>query len=262
MNSAVFKTIWTAGALLAVAACVHIPETGQSAFMMVSPSQEAAMGAQSFEELKRTKKISQDPAANAQVRRVTDRLIRQVAMPEARWEVLVFEDPTPNAFALPGGKMGVHTGILPLTQSDDGLAVVMGHEIAHVKLRHGGQRFSQQFGIMLGYSALGIALQNEDWKTRQLFMTAAGIGSQVFLTLPFSRQHEYEADRIGLTYMAQAGFNPNEAPKFWRRMQGASGGGKPPEWLSTHPSDENRIRQLEQLLPQAEIIYRQKTAGL
>ncbi|NJK90927.1 MAG: M48 family metallopeptidase [Blastochloris sp.] len=247
---------WTS-VLLFLAACVQLQESGRSVFLVTTPEQEASMGAESFAQLKAGGKISGDPVTNSQVQRVAQNLIRQVNVPNANWEVVVFDDPTPNAFALPGGKIGVHTGILPLTQNDAGLAAVLGHELAHVTLRHGGQRFSQQSGIMLGYSALGIALANEEYKTRQLWQTAAGIGSQVFLTLPFSRSHEYEADRYGMTYMARAGYDPQEAINFWKRMEAASNqpGSKPPEWLSTHPADSNRIKQLQDLLPQAQAEY-------
>jgi metalloendopeptidase OMA1, mitochondrial len=243
--------------VLALVACVQLQESGKSVFLVTTPEQEASLGAQSFQQLKQGGSVSGDPIANAQVQRVAEKLIRQMNIPNAKWEVVVFDDPSPNAFALPGGKIGVHTGILPLTQTDAGLAAVLGHELAHVSLRHGGQRMSQQSGIMLGYSALGLALSNEEYKTQQLWMTAAGVGSQVFLTLPFSRSHEYEADRYGLLYMARAGYDPHEAIAFWQRMKAASesSGNKPPEWFSTHPADENRIKQLQTLLPQAEAEY-------
>lgn len=244
----VWMVAWLTGWALLLAACVTLQETGQSKFIISSPQQEAAMGAASFQELKQSTKISTDANANAQVNRVMAKLIPTTGTDPNGWEVIVIDDPSPNAFALPGGKVGVHTGILPLTQTDDGLAAVLGHELAHVTLRHGGQRMTQQMGVMLGYNALGIALQQNDYRTRQLWMTAAGVGSQVFLTLPFSRDHEYEADRIGLRYMAKAGYNPNEAIGFWQRMQQA-GGSKPPEFLSTHPSDEHRIEQIRAELP-------------
>ncbi|MDZ4788348.1 MAG: M48 family metallopeptidase [Blastochloris sp.] len=255
-STKILWVIWTT-VFLTLAACVQLKESGRSVFLITSEAQEASMGAQSFQQLKQGTKASSDPVANAQVQRVAQKLIAQVNVPHAQWEVIVFDDPTPNAFALPGGKIGVHTGILALTQSDAGLAAVLGHELAHVTLRHGGQRFSQQFGLMLGYSAVSVALANEEYKTQQLASTAFGVGSQVFLTLPFSRSNEYEADRYGLTYMARAGYDPAEAVNFWQRMKAASesSGGKPPEWMSTHPADENRIKQLQDLLPQAQAEY-------
>jgi metalloendopeptidase OMA1, mitochondrial len=234
--------------------CFYLPEI-ESAFFVTSASQEAQMGREAFNELKQTTPISGDPAANAQVQRVVRRLAPHVSSPGASgWEIVVFQDSKANAFALPGGKIGVHTGILPVAGSDAGLAVVLGHEMAHVAQRHAGQRFGQQFGVMLGYSALGLALKNEDYKTRQLWGTAAGVGSQVFLTLPFSRSHELEADRLGLITMAKAGYDPREAIGFWQRMQ--SGGRGTPEFLSTHPSGGSRIQQIQKLLPTALAYYR------
>ena len=213
------------------------------------------MGAQAFQSFKKSQKISTNEVDQQRVKAVADRLIAHVAIPDAQWETVVFEDETPNAFALPGGKIGVHTGMLKLVENDAQLAAVMGHEIAHVTMRHSGQRFSAQFPIMLGYAGLGLAMQHEDWKTQQLAMTAFGVGSQVFGVLPFSRQHEYQADEIGLKYMAKAGYDPQQAIQFWRLMEKSSKGGKPPEFLSTHPSDSHRITRLEQALPSAMQYY-------
>ncbi len=240
---------------LFLVACVTLSETGERVFLMTSPSQEAQMGAQSFQSLKQNQKISTNSADQARVKAVADRLVAHVAMANVQWETVVFEDETPNAFALPGGKIGVHTGMLKLVENDAQLAAVMGHEIAHVTMRHSGQRFSAQFPIMLGYAGLGAALQHEDWKTQQLAMTAYGVGSQVFGVLPFSRQHEYQADEIGLKYMAKAGYDPQQAIQFWKLMEKSAKAGKPPEFLSTHPSDSNRIARLEQALPAAMPYY-------
>lgn len=238
--------------LVILAACVTLDESGKQAFILMTPDEELQMGVASFNQLKQSGKISHDPAANAQVQRVAQRLIPQVRVPGAQWEVLVFDDPSPNAFALPGGKIGVHTGILPLTQNDDGLAAVLGHELAHVTLRHGGQRVSQQLMVGLGSAAIDVGLAMNDVKHRGEIMSGLGVGATLGLVLPFSRGHELEADRYGLIYMARAGYNPEEAVAFWQRMKDYSerSGGKPPEWLSTHPADENRIAQIKQLLPE------------
>lgn len=246
---------WGSLGLFFLVACVTLPETGERVFLMTSPSQEAQMGSQAFQSFKKTQKISQNREYQQRVKTVADRLIAHVAIPNAQWETVVFEDETPNAFALPGGKIGVHTGMLKLVENDAQLAAVMGHEIAHVTMRHSGQRFTAQFPIMMGYAGLGLALQHEDWKTQQLAMTAYGVGSQVFGVLPFSREHEYQADEIGLKYMAKAGYDPQQAIQFWKLMEKSSQGGKPPEFLSTHPSDSNRIAQLEQALPGAMQYY-------
>jgi len=253
----VFSSVWLRSilafsGLYLLVSCVTLDESGRSAFILLSPEQEMQMGAASFNQLKQSAKLSTDPAANAQVQRVAQRLIPQVKVPGAQWEVLVFDDPSPNAFALPGGKIGVHTGILPLTQNDDGLAAVLGHELAHVTLRHGGQRVSQQMAVALGSAAIDVGLAMNDVQQRGSIMSGLGVGASVGLILPFSRNHELEADRYGLMYMARAGYNPEEAIAFWQRMKEFSDrqGGKPPEWLSTHPADENRIAQIRQLLPE------------
>ncbi|GAB4241410.1 MAG: M48 family metallopeptidase [Candidatus Methylacidiphilales bacterium] len=255
--------VWAGAWLVILAACVHIPETGKSAFILISPAEEAAIGAQAFNDLKRQGKVSTAPAINARVQRVANRLIQQVNVPNARWEVVVFDDPTPNAFALPGGKIGIHTGILPITENDAGLATVLGHELAHVTLRHGAQRFSQQAALALGGQTLAVALQRQEQRTIQLAMAAFGVGSTLFVALPFSRSQELEADQIGLRYMARSGYDPKEALGFWRRMAAfaRSQGGRPPEWLSTHPADENRLSAMYQMMPLAEMEYQRAIGG-
>jgi len=242
-------------ALIAVviAACVTIEETGESRFMLISPDQEKQMGLAAFQDIKASQQVSANQQAITQVNRVAARLLPHVDYP-AQWEVVVFEDPSPNAFALPGGKIGVHTGILPITRNDGGLAAVIGHEIAHVTLRHGGQRVSRQLATSIGIAALdaGFALSSENYQeNRPAILAGLGVGTQVGLTLPFSRDNEYEADRIGMRYMAKAGYDPAEAVELWKRMKAYSDqqGGKPPEWLSTHPADANRIRALQEYLP-------------
>lgn len=255
MNSKDFS-LWAGGwGLLAVIGCATISETGEKRFIVISPEQEASLGAQSFTTLKQEGKISPDPAANAQVQRVVARLVPQVQAAGAQWEALVFEDPTPNAFALPGGKIGVHTGILPIASNDAGLATVLGHELAHVSLRHGAQRMSRQLAVNGFLSLTDFYAQASQWKQRELILGALGAGANVGVVLPFSRDNELEADRIGLRYMALAGYDPREAVAFWERMEAASSGNKPPEWLSTHPADSNRIAQLKSLLPEALALY-------
>ncbi|MBZ0243405.1 MAG: M48 family metallopeptidase, partial [Bacteroidales bacterium] len=172
------------------------------------------------------------------------------------WEFNLIESPEANAWCMPGGKVVFYTGILPITKDETGLAVVMGHEIAHAIAEHGNERMSQSLISELGGVALAVALQEKPAETQQLWLTAYGIGSQVGVMLPFSRLHESEADRLGLIFMAMAGYNPNEAVGFWQRMADMKNGQSPPEFLSTHPSDATRIRQIKSWLPEAMTYYK------
>lgn len=174
---------------------------------------------------------------------------------EFEWEFKLVDSPEPNAWCMPGGKVVVYTGILPFTKNEEGLAVVMGHEVAHAVARHGNERISQQLLATTGFAALDIAMSNKPEETRNLILGAAGVGTQVGLLLPFSRTHESEADRLGLIFMAAAGYNPNEAVGFWQRM--SANRGSIPEFLSTHPSDETRISNIQQkYLPEAMPYYK------
>ena len=255
------KYLFIAGisTLVIISACVHMEDSGKSALIITSESQAASLGAQSFTQIKSEGKVSKYPAANAQVQRVANNLIKVINMPNTQWEVVVFDDPTPNAFALPGGKIGVNTGILPLTKTDAGLAAVIGHELAHVKFRHGGQRITRDMGIQYGSAALGALMDMKNIQNRDMVMSALGVGTNVGVTLPFSRGDESEADHYGLIYMARAGYNPQEAIDFWQRMKEYSekSGNKTPELLSTHPADATRIKKLQELLPEATSIYNQ-----
>lgn len=172
------------------------------------------------------------------------------------WEFNVVDDPTVNAFCMPGGKVVVYTGILKVTQNEDALAVVMGHELAHALANHGNERMSQGLVAQLGLTSLDIALSQKPTQTRNLLMSAAGAGAQVGVLLPFSRKHESEADEIGLYLTAMAGYNPSEAAPFWERMN-KSGGGRPPEFLSTHPDPKRRSQDLRALVPKA-LEYKRK----
>lgn len=172
------------------------------------------------------------------------------------WEFNLVNDPAANAWAMPGGKVVVYTGLLKITQNEAALANVLGHEISHAIFQHGNERMSQGLAQQLGGAALSVALSNQPAATQNLFMQAYGIGSQVGVLLPFSRKHELEADRYGMRWSAMAGYNPREAIALWKRMQQNSNGGAPPEFLSTHPSEANRITQLEKFLPEALQYYR------
>lgn len=167
------------------------------------------------------------------------------------WEFNLVESNEVNAWCMPGGKVVFYTGILPLTRDENGLAVVMGHEIAHAIAEHGNERMSQGLLTQIGGVALAVAVRDKPEQTQQLWMNAFGAGAQLGVLLPFSRLHESEADHLGLIFMSMAGYNPNHAISFWRRMSEMKGGQSPPEFISTHPSDENRIAQIEKLLPEA-----------
>jgi predicted Zn-dependent protease len=171
------------------------------------------------------------------------------------WEFNLIESNEINAWCMPGGKVVFYTGILPLTRDENGLAVVMGHEIAHAIADHGNERMSQGLMAQLGGVALAVAINEKPEQTQQMWMSAFGAGAQLGVLLPFSRLHESEADHLGLIFMSMAGYNPNHAISFWRRMAEYKGGAAPPEFLSTHPSDMKRIRQIEKLLPEAMEYY-------
>jgi metalloendopeptidase OMA1, mitochondrial len=245
-------------------ACYTVPETGRSAFNVIGPSEEMSMGISAFNEIKRTEKRSTDKNLNAMVQRVGNR-VAAAATPDianAQWEFILFENDKPNAFALPAGKVGIYTGILKITKTDAGLATVLAHEIGHVAAHHGAERMSEQMAIGVAGAGLGVALGKQSQMTQQVAMTAFGLGATGLRVLPHSRDQESEADRIGLIYMAKAGYNPSEAISFWERFRdyNQTNGGSPPEFLSTHPTDQRRIDDLKnKWLPEAKVYY--KTSG-
>jgi len=251
--------------------CSTVPETGRRQLITVNAQEENASGLAAFADIKKTEKISTNAAANAQVQRVgvriKDSVMKSHPMPDAQWEFVVFDSDQVNAFALPGGKVGVYTGLLKLVSSDDELAIVMGHEIAHVTSHHGAERASQGGAAnMLGQigGALLGATQYSD-TTKNLIMTAYGVGAQGTL-LKYSRTHESEADTVGMQFAAGAGYNPQAAVTFWKKMAAASGNGSEQQsglagmiakWTSTHPPDAERIANLEKLVPKWMPTYEQ-----
>jgi metalloendopeptidase OMA1, mitochondrial len=242
------------------AGCTTVPETGRRQLVAIPAAQEAQMGLSAFAEIKQNERVSQDPQANARVQRVGERIAAAVGreIPNAEWEFVVFESDSINAFALPGGKVGVYTGLLNLVGSDDELAAVIGHEVAHVTSRHGAERVTQNLGVAgIGVlAAIGMEMGDVAPGTRNVIMGAYGLGTTIGVMLPYSRLHEMEADEVGLRFAAAAGYDPRAAATFWRRMQAASAGRqKPPEFLSTHPADERRIATLEALAPQFMELY-------
>lgn len=215
---------------------------------LVSDGDLMRMSAQTWQQTLRSARVSRDPQANARVRQISERLIRASGGPRRDWTYAVIDDPTPNAFALPGGQIGVHTGIMKVAEDDDQLATVIGHEIAHVHAEHGRQRVNAQAATQLGTNLLGVALGLGGVGGGDMIAGLLGAGVNYGVILPFSRENELEADRLGVGYMADAGYDPFAAVAFWQRMTEASrrqGGGGTPEWMSTHPSDERRIAQLE-----------------
>lgn len=244
--------------VLMLTSCTTVSETGRRQVMLMSPGEEMQLGFSSFEKMKKETPISKDAALSAMVRRVGERISAVADLPGAKWEFVLFESKEANAFCLPGGKVGIYTGILPITKTEAGLATVMGHEVAHAVARHGAERVSEAMLMQAGGHLLGATLSSADPRTQALTMAAYGIGSQLGRELPHSRGQESEADHIGLLYMARAGYDPEEAVGFWQRFAdfNRSAGGSTPWFLRTHPLDETRIRQLQEWMPEAKAQYR------
>ena len=237
----------------AVIACYKAPVTGRSQFIILSQSEENQMGVAAFQDVLKAEQVSTNAQYNEAVTRVGTRIVRVADTPQYNWDFKVLKDDEQiNAFALPGGKVGVYTGILPVAVNDAGLATVMAHEVAHVAARHGGERISTDVLAQIGAVGVSTALGGSDPWVSNAVMQAYGIGVTVGGILPFSRTQEAEADHIGLIYMAEAGYDPREAIAFWERMDAAvKGKPQPPEFLSTHPGYGTRISNLKKWLPQA-----------
>ena len=249
-----------------VIACSTVPITGRKQLNMVSESEMISMSLTNYKQFIVEHKLSTNTQNTEMVKRIGSRIadavtkfLKEKGMHSRingfQWEFNLVVDDVPNAWCMPGGKVVVYTGLLPLTQNETGLAVVMGHEIAHAIARHGNERMSQELALQLGGVALSVAIDEKPEETKQLFYAAYGIGSKVGVVLPYSRLHETEADKLGLIFMAMAGYNPEEAIPFWTRMS-QSGGQKPPEILSTHPADETRISTLKEFMPEAMKYYK------
>ncbi len=252
---------------LTVYYCSTVPITGRSQLNLIPASEINALSFQQYDEFLKTNKLSTDAEKTAMVKRVGVNIQRAVESYFAQhnlskelqgysWDFNLIESPEVNAWCMPGGKVVVYTGILPITQDETGLAVVMGHEIAHAIAQHGNERMSQGLLQQLGGVALSVALKDEPALTQNLFMAAYGVGTTVGVMLPFSRKHESEADRLGLIFMSMAGYNPNAAVDFWTRMSAMKGGAQPLEFLSTHPSDATRIADIKKHLPEALKYYK------
>ncbi|MBN8553926.1 MAG: M48 family metallopeptidase [Deltaproteobacteria bacterium] len=234
-----------------------ISPTGRKQLILVPDSQMDQMGSQAFSEMKTATPVNKETKANQYVQCIVSALLKQVdASVAPEWELVVFEEPkTVNAFALPGGKIGVYTGMMKVATTQDELAAVIGHEIGHVIARHGNERVSTALVAEGGLAAVSAAMDKKDTKFN-LLMAALGLGAQFGVLLPHSRTQESEADRIGLELMAKAGFNPNAAVQLWKNMAKESGG-EPPEFMSTHPSHQTRISRLQAAIAEVMPLYEQ-----
>ena len=231
----------TGFASLGLVACAALDES-----FAPPPEQLRAASLSAWDGIKQQERVSNDSAYLDRMNRVAPRIIVAAGGNPAEWEVVVFDSDQLNAFALPGGKIGFYTGILDLMANDDQIAAVMGHEVAHVTFNHSAKRAGRAIQTQSGLSVAQIALGVGGVGNAGLWMQAFGLGAQVGNALPFSRSHESEADREGLRYMVKANYNPDEAVRFWQRMSESKGDGAPPEFLSTHPADETRIRKLQE----------------
>ena len=255
------------GAFVLVA-CSTVPITGRKQLDLVPNSTMLATSFQEYDKFLEEHKLSTNQEQTQMVKRVGTRIEKAVEqyfqqkglsnqLNGYAWEFNLVESEEANAWCMPGGKVVVYTGILPITKDEAGLATVMGHEIAHAVARHGNERMSQALLTQMGGMALAVALDQNPSQTSQLWMAVYGMGAQVGILLPYSRLHESEADHLGLIFMAMAGYDPNKAVEFWQRMSQTKTGQAPPEFLSTHPADETRIRKIRELIPEAMKYYQE-----
>jgi predicted Zn-dependent protease len=253
--------------LLAIVSCSRVPITNRKQIKLLPESMLLSLSLTNYNQF-----LSQNPALstsepNTQLVRNTGGKISQAVtkymkeigeskrLKNYKWEFNLVKDPTVNAWCMPGGKVVIYTGILPVTKDETGLAVVMSHEIAHAVARHGNERMSQQLAIALGGVSLSVAMQNKPKETQNIFLAVYGIGGTLG-SLAYSRQHEYEADKLGMVFMALAGYDPAKAIDFWERMSALSSGSSTPQFLSTHPSNANRIKSMKEFLPKALKYYK------
>jgi metalloendopeptidase OMA1, mitochondrial len=255
LRLSLLAAILAAAALLS--SCSTVPETGRRQLSLVSSSEVTQLSLSEFEKLKKSTPISKDATQNALVKRVGERVAAVAQLPNAQWEFILFDQPdVMNAFCMPGGKVGVYSGLLKVTQDEAGLATVIGHEVAHAVARHGEERISQGLLLQLGGTALAALSQSRPEAAQQLIQTAYGVGATVGVMLPHSRKQELEADHLGLLYMARAGYDPQQAVAFWQRFSAANKEkGGSPAFLRTHPVDEKRLEQLQELMPKASAEY-------
>jgi len=242
---------------LLLVACATVPYTNRKQFNLLSSKEEIQLGTQAYRDILRSNSRSKNQEWVDQLQSVGNSIKRQARKRSFRWEFNVLKGKEVNAFALPGGKVAFWEGIMPVCNTNAGVAVVMGHEVAHAIARHGAERVSQSLGLGIVGELLSVGLSNGDPQKKEQVMTLYGLGVQVGVMLPWGRSQESEADRIGLILMAKAGYDPKEAPRFWRRMSKKGGGGVP-EFLSTHPSHNTRISNLRKWMPEARKYYRKR----
>jgi len=251
-----------------LSSCTEVEITGRQQFNIVPDSTMNSMSFQSYSEFISTHKLSTNTEQTQMVKRVGGRIQNAVEqyceqndildqLEGYKWEFNLVEDPNVNAWCMPGGKVVVYTGIMPIAQGETGLAVVMGHEIAHAFAKHGAERMSHALIVQMGGIALSTAMKDRPEQTKNLFMQSYGVGTKLGV-LKYSRTHENEADHLGMVFMAMAGYNPQEAIAFWQRMAEQKKGARSPEFLSTHPADETRIQNLKDLLPDAMQYYKKQ----
>ncbi|MDZ7608535.1 MAG: M48 family metallopeptidase [Cyclobacteriaceae bacterium] len=263
------KNLFILVILMLCYSCATVPVTGRKQLSLVSNSEILPMSFSSYKTVLDSAKLSTNKQQAEMIKRVGARIQKSVEEYMAQnnwsdqlngyaWEFNLIEEDVVNAWCMPGGKVVFYTGIMPICQDETGVAVVMGHEVAHAVANHGAERMSQGLIQQMGGEALSVALASKPDETRALYNTAYGVASNYGAMLPFSRLHESEADKMGLIFMAMAGYNPEEAPKFWERMAKTSGGGAPPEFLSTHPSHATRIRDLNAQIPEAMKYYKKE----
>jgi predicted Zn-dependent protease len=271
LKNKLFSRILRVSVIITVAffvfACAQVPVTQRKGLHLVPKSELISLSFQQYEEVLEKSKLSKDQEKVEMVRRVGERIAkaseaflrdagRDQQIKDYKWEFnLIDDDKTINAWAMPGGKVAVYTGILPITQDETGLSVVLGHEVAHAIAGHGNERMSHALLANLGGMALSVAVSQKPQQTRELFMTIFGAGANVGLLLPYSRLHESEADQIGLMLMARAGYDPRQAVGFWERMNQTEGK-SPPEFLSTHPAPASRIANIKAHIPEAMSYYK------
>jgi len=247
--------------------CSTVPLTGRSQLNLIPAGEMLSMSYQQYDQFLKENSVSKDAQNIAMVKRVGENIQHAVERYMAqnnlskrlegyKWEFNLVESKEVNAWCMPGGKVVVYTGILPLTKDETGLSVVLGHEIAHAIAEHGNERMSQGLLQQMGGVALSVALKDEPELTQSLFLGAYGVGTTIGIMLPFSRTHESEADHLGLIFMAMAGYDPHEAVSFWQRMSELKAGNEPPEFLSTHPSDKTRINDIKDWIPEAMKYYK------
>lgn len=257
------KWIGIVGIVLLFAQCATVPVTGRKQLLIMPESEMVQMSLTSYNDFLKENTLSKDAAGTRRVKNVGQRIAQAVEaylksqgmeslVADYKWEFNLVQSKEVNAWCMPGGKVVVYEGIMPLCPKDDDLAVVMGHEIAHAVARHGNERMSQQMIVQAGSAAAAYALKDKPEQTQALLGAAIGVGANYGVMLPFSRKHELEADKLGLIFMTIAGYDPQEAIPFWTRMASVGSGQKPPEFMSTHPSDAHRIQQIRALLPEVE----------